>query len=74
MKGLEQIREEIRKDKSREASRYTQAETAKALGISVPTLRSYERDPSRMPIQVARQLADHLGVDLADIFLLADGN
>ena len=66
MQGLKNIREA----KMNEGKRYTQAAVAKAVGITPPTMRVFERDPSKIPMGVAAKMADYLDCDVDDIFFV----
>lgn len=46
----------------------TQAETAKALGISPQTYNAWEQDISNVAISKVVALAEHFGVKLTEIF------
>lgn len=70
MQGLRAIREA----KVSEASKYSQAAVAAAVGISKPTLRKYERDPGSMTLKTAERLAAYLGCSVTDIFLPSKSN
>ena len=60
---------EIRKEKG-----YTVEEMADKMGVTSRTYYNYERHPEDLTILKARNIAEHLGCSLADIFLPADGN
>lgn len=49
---------------------YTQADIAHKLGITIPTVSSWERGLSRPYPKYVPMLADMLGVSTEDIFLL----
>ena len=61
---------DIRLAKLADAKRYTVNATAKVLGVSTPTYRMIERDPSRMTMLQAKTLAGHLGCQIDDLFYL----
>ena len=65
MKSLREIREN---------KGVTKAAVARHLRISRPTYDDYEAHPERMRVETAREVASFLGVQLTDIFFLADGN
>ena len=54
---------------ARERKGLSQVDTARAIGISEPTYRKYERNPQRMSIQTALALATVLGVEFMDLQL-----
>lgn len=62
---------EIRMSKSSKAKRYTVAEAAAVLGVSMPTYRKLERDPKRATIEQAEKLAKYFGCDVEDVFYLS---
>lgn len=45
----------------------TQEEMAKALGVSIPTYRVYEKKPWRMSYETLVKLAEIAGVELSDL-------
>jgi transcriptional regulator with XRE-family HTH domain len=49
--------------------RLTQEQVATALGVSVPTYRKIETDPSRISVEKALRLADVFGVKFEDLAL-----
>jgi DNA-binding XRE family transcriptional regulator len=56
----------------RESKGITKIAVARHLGISRPAYDNYEAHPERMRIETAKSVAEFLGVDLSDIFFLAD--
>lgn len=64
MQGLRQIRQ----TKMSQAALYSQEAVAKAIGVSKPTYRSYERDPGKITRKTAEKLASYLGCTVEDIF------
>lgn len=64
MSKLRRLRE-ARRD---EASRYTIAAMAEALGVSVPTYRDREEHPEKLTRAEAERLAEHLGVSVEALF------
>lgn len=46
----------------------TQEDTAKALGVSLTTYNSWEKDVSNVAISKVSKLADHFNVGLDEIF------
>ncbi len=47
----------------------TQHQVAEALGISVQTYNSWERNISNVAVSKVKALAEYFGVELSDIFL-----
>lgn len=75
MKGLMAVRKDKQQAAQAEAMRYSVAACAEAIGVSMPTYYAIEADPEhRLTPERARILADHLGVDVTDIFLSSDLN
>lgn len=50
----------------------TQQDLAAHLGVTVPTVRKWESDPSSMPVSVARKVCQYLGINPDELFLNAD--
>lgn len=65
MKTLKQIREE---------KGVTKVAMARHLRISGPTYDIYEANPQRMRVETAKEAAEFLGVELADIFFAPNCN
>lgn len=63
---------DIRLAKLADAKRFTVNATAKVLGVSTPTYKKIERDPSRMTVAQANALAAHLGCQVDDLFYLPE--
>lgn len=57
---------------ARIAANYTQQEAADQLGISRPTYIAMEKNPGRVKVDVAFQLAELFGVSVDDIFFAND--
>lgn len=70
MQGLK----ELRKQRATTAKRYSITEVAHVLGITPPTYRKLERDPSLMTVAQVQKLSDYLGCSVEDIFLLRKRN
>lgn len=63
---MKQLIERLRK--SREYAELTQAALAKAIGVSLRTINNYEKEPSKLTIVVAQNIAHTCGVD--EVWLL----
>lgn len=63
---------EIREARMAESRRYTAKEVARAVGVSCPTYRKIEADPSRMTRAQAERAAALLGCDVEDLFYLPE--
>ena len=61
---------EIREARAAEARKYTLKAAAEAIGVSCPTYRKIERDPSRMTRAQAERAAALLGCDVDELFYL----
>ena len=70
MSKLKEIREKLLS----EGKRFTQEECAKVAGVSKPTYRKLEENPSQVTIEQAERLAEHFGCPVSDIFLDNEGN
>lgn len=64
----------IREQKKGEAAKYTIAEAARAIGVSAPTYRKLESNPSSITYAQAEKLSSFLGCKVSDIFLPSEGN
>ena len=74
MQELKKIREAHQKPFLDEAAKYNQEAVAAALGVTVQTYRSYEKDASLMKLPTAVKLAGILGCKVADFYLPLEGN
>lgn len=65
MSGLKAIREQ----RMANSKRYTQAEAAQVIDVSVPTYRKLEENPENITLAQAKALAKYFGCQTGDIFL-----
>lgn len=73
MTELETVRKQLQAEASKEARRYTQAEVAKAMGVSRPTYIKLERDPKRFTAEQMDRLADYFGMEPEELFSICRG-
>ena len=64
----------LRQARAATAKRYSITEVAHVLGITPPTYRKLERDPSLMTVAQIQKLSDYLGCSVEDIFLPQNDN
>lgn len=70
MQGLKALRQ----SRAVSAKRYSIAEVARVLGITPPTYRKLESNPSLLTIAQAQKLSDYFGCSIEDIFLSSNDN
>ena len=71
--GREMGLREIREERKAKASGFTIEGCAAALGVTAPTYRKLEADPSLLTVGQTVKLARHLGVPVDTIILAAEG-
>lgn len=68
MPTLRSIREKLRDEAMSEASKYSQETMAAELGVSVPTFKALEENPTSMSVDQLAKACEYLGCDIG-IFL-----